>query len=106
MECFNGKYRLSTKNTIYSAQRSIPDGERFSQLWPGSGCVSFFGIEHEVASMTGASPATTIPRGALRGIVVAGLAPVMQKNETHPPVQTPPGLVHVSACVVVSTLLE
>jgi len=29
--------------------------------------------------MTGASPATTIPCKAPRGIVVAGLAPVMQK---------------------------
>ena len=38
--------------------------------------------------MTGASPATTILRGALRGIVVAGLAPVMPKNESHPQKET------------------
>src|SRR2546425_570408 len=32
-----------------------------------SGCGSFFGIEHKVLSMAGASPATTIPRkGCMR----------------------------------------
>ncbi len=36
-------------------------------LNPVYGCGSFFCIKHEVASMAGASPATTIPRKGPRG---------------------------------------
>src|SRR6266699_1122437 len=72
---------------IEKKRKNVFREARFTCLAPlGTllGCVLFFSMEHEVASMTGASPATTIPRGASRGIVVAGLAPVMPKNETHP----------------------
>ena len=67
---------LSLGRNIFS-EKTNPHCYRNGNRGTEEGYVSFFG-------MTGASPATTIPREASRGIVVAGLAPVMQKNESHP----------------------
>ena len=57
----------------------------FARITMAQGGRHIFALSN-VVSMTGASPATTIHnwRCTLRDIVVAGLAPVMQKCDAHP----------------------